>query len=72
MANNLLRDKLDSHGIRQVDLSKKSGLAIGTINKVSTKKKDPAPATKSKIVQALNSLSSSNYTVEEIFLNPKK
>jgi transcriptional regulator with XRE-family HTH domain len=72
MANNLLREKLDSHGIRQVDIAKKSGLAIGTINKVSTKKKTPSPATRSKIVQALNDLSNSSYTVEEIFLNPKK
>ena len=72
MAKNTLREKLDSHGIRQVDISKESGLAIGTINKVCTKKKNPAPATKAKIVQALNSLSNSNYTVEEIFLNLKK
>jgi len=72
MANNILRDKLDSHGIRQADLSKKSGLAIGTINKVCTKKRSPAPATKSKIVQALNILANSNYIVDEIFLSPKK
>ncbi len=72
MANNILRDKLDSHGIRQVDLSKESGLSIGLINKVCTQKRNPAPATKSRIVQALNVLANANYIVEEIFLSPKK
>jgi len=67
MATNSLKDKLNKHGITQVELSKESGRSIGLINKVCNKKITPSPTTKYKILNALNKLSDENYTIEDIF-----
>lgn len=67
MANNCLKEKLDQHGLSQVDLAKGSGVAQGTINKICGKKYTPAPKTKSKLIIALNKLASTDYEVDVIF-----
>lgn len=67
MANNCLKDKLDSHGVSQAELSRETGISTGTINRVCNRKRTPALRTKSKIVNGLNTLSSQSYTTEEIF-----
>lgn len=68
MANNYLKEKLDSHGVSQADLSKEAGVSTGTINRVCNKKRTPAPRTQSKIVHGLNQLSKSKYSVGDIFI----
>ena len=68
MANNCLKDKLDSHGVSQADLSKETGVSTGTINRVCSKTRTPAPRTMSRIVQGLNKLSKSEYGVSDIFV----
>jgi DNA-binding XRE family transcriptional regulator len=67
MANNILQEKLDHHGISQADLSKACGVSVGTINKTCRKRKTPAPRTKSKIVAGLTVLCDTEYTVDQIF-----
>ena len=67
MANNCLKEKLDSHGVSQADLSKESGVSTGTINRVCSQDRTPAPRTKTKIVNGLNKLSESKYEVADIF-----
>lgn len=68
MAKNCLREKLDDHGVSQADLSRESGVSTGTINRVCSNKRTPAPRTKSRLVQGLNDLSKSSYGVNDIFV----
>lgn len=67
MAYNCLQEKLDSHGLSQVELSKSADLSTGTINKVCTRARTPAPRTRTKIVMGLNRLANTDYQVGDIF-----
>ena len=68
MASNCLKEKLDSHGVSQAELSREAAVSTGTINKVCSKLRTPAPRTKSKIVNGLNKLAEVDYQVDEIFI----
>lgn len=67
MAKNCLQKELDNNGVSQTDLSKKSGVSVGTINKTCNQKKTPAPKTCTKIINGLNELSKNRYEFNDIF-----
>ena len=68
MAQNYLQRELDGNGISQTDLSKKSDVSVGTINKVCNHNKTPAPKTCTKIIKGLSELSKKDYQLIDIFI----
>jgi transcriptional regulator with XRE-family HTH domain len=67
MASNILQDRLDHHGISQVDLATASGVSVGTIDQTCRKRKTPAPSTQSRLVAGLSKLAETEYAVPDIF-----
>lgn len=67
MARNNLRAILIDEGVTQAELSRKSNLSAGTINKVCNQKRSPSPTTVSKIVKSLNNLAGKKYDNDDVF-----
>ena len=65
---NRLREILDTEGLTQAELSRLSKVASGTINRYINQGANPSPATKAKIVKAINNyLDSEKYSIVDIF-----
>lgn len=65
MAQNKLKQILESEGIRQSELR---GVSLSTISKVASGKRTASPTTYAKIVKALNAhLGSDKYEVGDVF-----
>jgi transcriptional regulator with XRE-family HTH domain len=67
MARSKLREILEKEGITQAQLSAKSGVSSGTINKVCNAKRSVSPTTQAKIMKALISLAGKNYSPKGLF-----
>ena len=67
MARNWLKDLCQKEGVRQVELSERSGVGYSTINKIYNNHRTVSPTTKAKVVKALNDLSKNSYSIEEVF-----
>jgi transcriptional regulator with XRE-family HTH domain len=67
MARNKLKQILQKEGITQAQLSAKSGVSSGTINKVCNGNRLVTPTTQAKILKALISLAGRNYGTKDIF-----
>ena len=64
---------LENEGIRQVELSRDSGIRHETISRVLNGRQEISPVTKSKLLKSLIRLTgNSNYTLEGLFLKIKK
>ena len=69
MAGSKLRQILQDEGITQTQLSAKSGVSAGTINKVCNSKRSVTPTTQAKIIKALISLAGKNYDRKDVFMD---
>jgi transcriptional regulator with XRE-family HTH domain len=67
MARNKLKQILQDEGITQAQLSAKSGVSAGTINKVCNGRRPVSPTTQAKIIKALISLAGRNYDRKVVF-----
>jgi transcriptional regulator with XRE-family HTH domain len=68
MRQNKLKEILTKEGFRQSELSQKSELSLGTINKICSQKRFAAPTTLNRIINSLNSMiGKQKYTVEQVF-----
>ena len=67
MALNRLKIVLRNEGVTQAALARESGVSEATVNKVYNAKRNPAPATKGKLVKGLNKLATNKYSVDDIF-----
>ena len=67
MARNKLKGTLEKEGITQAQLSKKSNVSSGTINKLCNGNRVVSPTTQAKILKALISLAGKNYSKKDIF-----
>jgi predicted transcriptional regulator len=67
MAANNLRKVLANEGITQAQLARSSSVSDATVNRIYAGKRNPAPATKGKIVKGLNKLSQIKYAIRDIF-----
>ena len=65
---NNLKKVLESEGITQAELARRSGISLATINRVYNAKRSPSERTISKILKAVNKLSAGRqYESEDIF-----
>ncbi len=73
MAKNLLKETLVKEGVKQTDLAKESAISPATINRLCNEKRGVSPTFQSRIVNALNKLTTSGakYLVKDIFPNSK-
>ena len=64
-----LKSILVNEGITQAELSRESGVGLGTINRVCNNRRTIAPTTRSKLLKALNTLADDVYELADIFSN---
>jgi len=67
MAKNKLRQILQNEGITQTQLSAKSSVSSGTVNKLCNGKRSVSPTTQAKILKGLISLAGKNYDRKDVF-----
>ena len=67
MPTSKLRRILEDEGITQTQLSAKSGVSAGTVNKVCNGKRAVTPTTQAKLIKALISLAGKNYDRKDVF-----
>lgn len=66
--NSKLKQILIYEGITQAELSRKSGVAQGSINRFVNLSRDPSPVTKSKLIKAINEyVGKEKYSVIDVF-----
>jgi transcriptional regulator with XRE-family HTH domain len=61
-----LREIREREGVRQTELSKKSGVSAATIRRAENGRV-PSPVTQAKLVRALSALAENQYEVEQVF-----
>lgn len=74
MSNNNLKEILDIEGISERELSEKSTVSVGSINRIANRHKNGSPKTQSKIVKGINACNNvaKKYTIEMVFPKDKK
>jgi transcriptional regulator with XRE-family HTH domain len=68
-SSNNLRRLLEKHGVRQTELSSKSGVSVSLINKIVNARAQPSPITMAKIARGFSALVSTEITVKSVFPN---
>jgi transcriptional regulator with XRE-family HTH domain len=71
MSKSNLKEVLTKEGITQSKLHVKTGLSIGTINKICNNRRQCSPTTSYRILKGVNDLTNTEYSIEDIFPNSK-
>ena len=72
MAKNNLKKMLEQEGIKQIELSRETGIAAGTINRVCGMRLTLSPTYCSKMLKGFNKLSKKEFDIEDIFPTDNK